>query len=70
MAHASITGNSESRRYPSANILLKLIKDYANKMSVSLLKLELLFSESTLDADQVYLGKLEQINRTATNPSL
>ena len=33
------------------------MKDYSNKMSVSLLKLEMLFSEDMVDANQVYLGK-------------
>lgn len=37
--------------------MLKNPKDHEGKMSISLLRLELLYSETKVDPEQVYLGK-------------
>jgi len=39
--------------------LQHILQDYENKMSVLLLKLELLSTESSIDIDQVYIGSYE-----------
>ncbi|KAF1978032.1 SPO22-domain-containing protein [Bimuria novae-zelandiae CBS 107.79] len=58
---------TEESRTKAWHMLQLLEVDYKDKMSISLLKLEMLFSESTVDTDQVYLTLHRMIRTIVLN---